>query len=117
MTPVEQAAAIYERESCARTFREDLELHLLNGFVISGPDFFMMGRPVCKYWGDQFTIDPTFNPTNDKRDCWHCYLMAGNMLKAFQFVPYPLPFISFERKNKLRFYRLDELKKRLLSKN
>jgi hypothetical protein len=48
MTPIEQAAAVYEREHCPRTLREDLELHLLNGYVFSTPTCFLMGRPVVR---------------------------------------------------------------------
>src|SRR5689334_6772592 len=50
MTPFLQAAAVYEREPCARTFEEDLYLHLMHGTVISTPEVFAMVRPVFSRW-------------------------------------------------------------------
>jgi hypothetical protein len=43
LTPVERA-----KELLGSTFREDLEAHLLNGYVISTPETFAMGRPCPK---------------------------------------------------------------------
>lgn len=58
MTPVEQAAAVYLSEPCARTFREDLELHLLNGVVYSTPTAFIMARYVARDWPALSVVDP-----------------------------------------------------------
>jgi hypothetical protein len=43
LTPVERA-----KKLLGSTFREDLEAHLLNGYVISTPETFAMGRPCPK---------------------------------------------------------------------
>lgn len=104
MMPVEKAAEVYSREKCARTFREDLEAHLLNGFVFSRPDFFIMGRPVIKSADPALIIDPTHHFPSSECDCWHIYLFAGNMVRAWAIMPWALPWFSFERKNELRFY-------------
>jgi hypothetical protein len=108
MTPVEQAAAVYEREPCARSFREDLEAHLLHGVVVSTPEFFCMGRPVLACANREQIVDPWYNDF-PIWDCWHLYLWAGPMMSAFQQATYPLTFVSFERKNRLRVYRWESI--------
>lgn len=113
MTPYQRAARVYELEPCARTFAEDLEWHLVNGFVFSRPDFFVMGRPVVS------TV-ATFDPgkivglhrfPSSLCDCWHVYLMAGNVARAWDMLPWELPLVSFERGNVLRVHRLAAIRR------
>jgi hypothetical protein len=112
MTPYLEARAVYTREPCARTFDEDLAAHLLNGFVHSDPYCFLMARKVDSK-GDHYDI---INPliTFENPDCWHVWLYAGDMTRAFSFADTPLPFVSFERKNKIRFYPWDIISKKVL---
>jgi hypothetical protein len=112
MTPFEQAVAVYSREPCARTFDEDLRLHLRNGYVVSTPDFFVMARPVRR-----IIIEGICNPAIrfEKPDCWHVYLLAGSIQKALTALPYDLPWMSWERGNVLRFYPLASIRRRIQS--
>ena len=109
MMPVEHAAKVYEGEKCARTFREDLEAHLLNGFVFSRPDFFIMGRPVIKAADPALIVDPWHKFPSAECDCWHIYLFSGNMVRAWAIMPWPLPWFCWERKNELRFYSVEAI--------
>jgi hypothetical protein len=116
MTPFEQAIAIYDSEPCFRTFDEDLRLHLRHGFVFSTPEFFVMGRPTPAPWVDDGAIDsmicdPAVTWPKHSQQCWHVHVMAGDMAKAWGILPWPLPYVSFQRKNELRFYRLDALRR------
>ena len=114
MTPAELAAAVYQQEPCARSFREDLEAHLLHGYVFSTPDVFLMIRPVDRGWRDQI-VDPTKNPEWIKPwsppDCWHVYLAAGDIQEMWKFLPYPLEFVSYERSNRLRIVRFQQFRR------
>lgn len=110
MTPWDKAIAIYDNEPCFRTFDEDLRLHLRNGFVFSTPDFFIMGRPVDSNYPEHCVTDPAYKFASIYADCWHVHVMAGNMSKAWGILPWPLPFISFQRKNELRVYGLDRVR-------
>ena len=116
MTPVERAAEVYRLEPCARTFREDLEAHLLNGYVLNTPTCFLMARPVERMALESFIVDPWHIFPPEQCDCWHIYLCAGDMLEALGFAPYPLPWLSWERKNKLRFWPWDKACPRVASK-
>jgi len=113
MTPVEQAASVYGRELCARTFREDLEAHLLHGIVINTPKAFIMARYVCRDWPASAIVDPWQNDlTCAPRDCLHVYLAAGDLLEFFTFPHVETKWISFERKNILRFHPYETTKRR-----
>lgn len=108
MSPYEIAREVYEREPCARSFGEDFYRHLYNAYVISTPDLFVMFRPVSSEATDEEIVDSgvLFDP--DQADCWHVYLAAGDLSRLIEHVPFPLPYISFERKNNLRRYRFQK---------
>jgi len=110
MTPYQQACQVYETEPCARTFEEDLVAHLQNGHVISTPELFLMFRPVDSGRQEEI-VDPHIS--FQKTDTWHVYLASGDASQFSSHFPYPLPFVSFERKNVLRFYRFRQFSSRL----
>ena len=103
------ARSVYQSEPCARTFEEDLEAHFCNGFVFSRPDFFVMGRPVVSTANHALIVNPWHRFPSSQCDCWHAYLVAGNVARAFQIVPWPLPLMSYERKNVLRFVKCNRI--------
>lgn len=109
MTPAQKAANLYKQEECPRSFREDLEAHLIGGYVFSTPDFFAMGRPVCSTADHADIINPWRTFPEASWDCWFVYLVAGDMRKAWQTFPFPLEKIAFEKRNKLRYYRFQIL--------
>lgn len=106
MTPVERAAAVYDREHCARSFKEDLEAHLLHGWVISTPSLFLMARPVSIKASREDIVNPWINDFSDV-DSWHLYLFSGSLMSAFKYAPFTLPYVSYERENSLRIYKYD----------
>ena len=114
MTPAQQAANVYKQEECPRSFMEDVQAHLLNGYVISTPEFFAMGRPVCSTGDHQDIINPRHSFPQKQWDCWLIYLVAGDMQKAWRAFPFPLEKIAFEKRNNLRYYRFELLDSHLL---
>lgn len=100
MTPAEEAAAVYEKEPCARTFREDVEAHMLCGYVVATPEVFAMFRPVRWSAGQEAIVNPWHAHVGC--DTWHIYLAAGDVEQIRAMLPYPLPYVAFERKNQLR---------------
>lgn len=101
---MELAAAVYTQEPCVRTFREDLEAHLLNGYVFSTPGSFVMGRPVCSMAAREDIVNPWVRFDKAESDAWLVYLMAGDLAEAVRLLPYPLPRVGWERGNVLRFW-------------
>lgn len=112
MSAIAKALEVYKRETCGSTFESDLEAHFAHGMVFSRPDFFVMLRPVCSTAPTSEIINP-WHVFHDGYDCWHIYLFAGNMARAWDFLPFALPLVSFEKRNSLRFYRLDAFRHRI----
>jgi hypothetical protein len=110
MAPIDLARYVYKREPCARTFEADLTWHLENGFVFSRPDFFVMGRPVNRHASPALIVGQYRFPSV-VADCWHVYLMAGNVARAWSMLPWELEWVSFERGNVLRFHRLASIRR------
>ena len=110
MRPLELARRVYDLEPCARTFWEDVDWHLLNGFVFSTPDFFVMGRPVISSAEQSKIVGLHLFPPG-LCDCWHVYLQAGDMSRAWGMLPWELPLVSFERNNVLRVHHLASIRR------
>jgi len=111
MTPFEQAREVYAREACARTFEQDLLLHHLRGFVFSTPVFFIMGRPVRRDADPALIVNPAHSFDRNEANCWHIYLMAGDTREAWGIMPWALGWFSFERRNELRFYPCERIRR------
>tara|TARA_R110000803_G_scaffold196411_1_gene259705 strand:+ start:753 stop:1127 length:375 start_codon:yes stop_codon:yes gene_type:complete len=110
-SPYLRAAAVYDNEPCDFTFKEDLEMHLMCGFVFSTPDYFIMGRPVIKGADIELITDPTYEFERELCNCWHVYLFAGDMSKSFDILPWSLEWLSMERNNEMRYLKMDILQR------
>lgn len=108
-TPYEQARNVYAKEGGPRTFEEDVLAHCLHGFVFATPDYFAMGRAVDSSADPADILNPSRIFPEWTADCWHVYLFSGDMAKAWDILPYPLPMFSLERKGELRFYRFEDI--------
>lgn len=111
MTSYEKALQVMKREHQGHSFDYALTWHLLNGFVFSRPDFFVMGRPVIKWAAPELIVDPSHRFPSGQCDCWHIYLLAGLHEKAWSVMPWELPWLSWERGNDLRFYEVERIKR------
>lgn len=94
-TPYDILAQLYERKGL--DFSHYVALHLRHGFVFSTPDFFIMGRAVCRSWPDDQVTDPTQTAPRIAADAWYIHAMAGDTGKAWSILPWPLGFVGFER--------------------
>ena len=104
MTPYQRGKLAHDADTDNDPFEEVLVAHFLTGIVVSTPDVFLLARPVDSR-GDHMGFNDPFL-TYDEPDTWHVYLGAGDITKLADFFPYPLPTVSFVRKNSLHFYRL-----------
>lgn len=95
--------AVYTTEPCARSFEEDLWHHLAHGYVVSTPDAFAMVRIVWHYWPLDVLRQPWV--VDEQGDAWLIWLLAGDLSVAARWLPVPKPWIVFERKNRMKFYR------------
>ena len=112
-SPYERAKRVYELEPCARTFAEDLDAHLLHGWVLSTPHSFVMARPVPRGAPPEAIVNPWNNWPRHECDSWFVYLFAGYLAPALDWFPWHGQWIGFERRNDLRFYDFDQAMRRL----
>jgi hypothetical protein len=101
MNPFESARILHRSIPDIILFEEALSAHLLFGVVVSTPNVFFMARPVDSGADTLGYDDPWL--TYDDPDTWHIYLAAGDLSTISDLLPYPLPWVSFVRKNSLRF--------------
>lgn len=107
------ARTIWRLEPCAYPFDFVLAEHLEHGYVFSTPDLFLMARPVKH----DAPYEEITNPSMDMSgvaDSWFVYASAGRLGAVMSHVVAFLdryPFIGWERDNKLRFYRREQLLK------
>jgi hypothetical protein len=108
--PVLEAARVYEREYCKRSFEEDLYLYLGFGYVFCTPVAFIMGRPVHSKAPYGKIVDPRVRFHNP--DAWWIALASSDAISIFfQFEPYPLPLFGWEKCNKPRFHPREKVLK------
>jgi hypothetical protein len=112
--PIMQARRIYDREPSARTWSEDFELHLLWGWVVSTPEYFIMGRPVDASAPTECIFDPLHLFPRDQQNCWWIWAMAGDLSMAWDHTPYDLPLVGWEKRNRPRVYEMSVVKSRVL---
>jgi hypothetical protein len=104
MTLPEQVKEQYRLYGREEWFREDLERLLKVGYVHSTPEVFVAARPVPVWWPREMKGDPYHLEEGPGVDCWHIYMLAGDLKKAFTFLPFPLTYLSYERRGKIRLH-------------
>lgn len=108
-TPYDRAAAWHAKHGGAIEFSDIVEFHAGCGYVIITPEIFLLARQVRSYWSDELMSLP-WRAVEDG-DCWHVWLMAGDWQGWERFLPYPLPFVSMHRREKLRVYPLERFRR------
>jgi hypothetical protein len=95
MTPVERAAELCRKRG--GSFRDELEAHLLRGWVFSSPEAFVMGRAVPRS-GNVDDLMRVYPP--EECDAWYVWLGVGPASLLLGFMPYELPWIGWYRQGR-----------------
>lgn len=121
MTPAERVAALYDADN-PRTFREDLEAHMLTGYVFATPEVFLMGRAIDSSAAPEDIADPWHAFPRNAQDTWLIYAYAdhagnspwGLVKKVLCWMPYPLKKAAWARKRdkRLRYFDTEKLNER-----
>lgn len=118
-TPAQLIRALYDADS-PRTFAEDMEAHLLNGYVFSTPEIMLMARAVDSTADPNDINDPWHKFPRETADAWYIYAFAytgtrltaqGLVKKLLRYMPYALPLACWGRKrdSRIRFYSITKL--------
>jgi len=115
MSPYETIAQKYIDLPQGVSFGDYVDWFFRYGFVYSTPEYFVMGKNCRRLAPPNEIVDceHVFDPQDS--DCWYVFAMAGNVSKAFSSMPFPLPYIAFERiidnKRELRLYKTEDLQR------
>ena len=114
--PFDQIAALYDRYPQPRTFDEDIAAHISTGYLISTPEYFLMGRAVSKHAASHLIADPWYAFPRDQQDTWLVYAYSGYSRNFLAFIPYPLKWVAWQRRGRsLRFHELSKIKAKCAS--
>lgn len=112
--PIMAALRFYHGSSSE--LQQYINLHLLCGRIVNTPELFMLFRAVDIFdpmspWEKWFPIE---NP-----NCWFIWIAATRqgLDKLFEQLPYPLPYLAWERhSNKFKVFNYDRMKRRIYGK-
>lgn len=114
MSPYQQIQAKYAEFPQEQPFAWYVDWHARHGFVFATPEFFIMGRAVNKAFFEGRGPILEAIPIGFA-DTWYIHAMAGDMQRAWDILPAPLPWLAWERvldgKRELRFYSAAEVKR------
>ena len=110
MKPVDAVAELYRQHAPENSFADDVRAYMAAGYVISTPEVFIMGRAVSRSGTFEQIIDPTHEFADEEKDTWLISVFAGQSRNFLQFLPYPLMWLAWSRRNgPLRFYEFDRV--------
>lgn len=103
----------YEAEFGEGAFERSLYGHLRKGYIFSGPDYLVMGRPVHSSWSHDDLSDPDLI-SNDP-DTWFVFMAKSRnpLQDLLLLAPYELPNVAFEVQGKIRILSIDNATKLL----
>ena len=115
MSPYETIAQKYIDLPQGASFGDYVDWFFKYGFVYSTPEYFVMGKNCRRLAPPNEIVDCEHVFDASDSDCWYVFAMAGNVSKAFSSMPFPLPYIAFERiidnKRELRLYKTEDLQR------
>ena len=114
-TAYERMREEYRVRPVAMLFEWYVEQHLQSGFVFSRPDVFLVCRPVVSTAPKEQIEAADYHFAWEDADCWCVAMIAGNLAKAWDFMPWFLPLMCFQRAidptARLRFYKTESLQR------
>lgn len=107
----DEAKAVYAREDSPRSLLQEMDILMAhpNGYVLSTPHLLCLARTVIWPMPPEVIIDPEFEFPTQHVNCWHIHCLAGSINSLFTFMPFRLPYVSWERRNELRVYPLTRI--------
>lgn len=102
----------YDRQEGKNSFSAAVVRCLFGGVLVKRPGFLLMAEPI-------FTDGRSilgFAPKAPVLNCWWVYFAATPEGTVFTYdfmaeAPYPLPFIGFKRRGKIKIYKWSNLRK------
>ena len=103
--PFDRATELYELYDTPRSFDEDLCAHISTGYVVSTPEYFLLGRAVDRFADPALIENPWHKFPREDHNTWLVYLFLGKRRNFLNFVPYSLKWLAWQRRGRsLRFH-------------
>lgn len=92
-------------------FDEIVAWYMLNGYVYSSPEVFIMA---CEHSKEALMANREINNL-DKLNSWYIQYIAGDISRVFDICPHPKEWIVFERwgKGKRKAVKFDRIQQRI----
>lgn len=86
---------------------DDMAWHARHGYVIATPCEYALARPVALQWSEEKICSIEENNLSEFEltwplNCWHVSVAVGELGKLLDYLPYQLPYISYERREKFK---------------
>jgi hypothetical protein len=92
-------------------FIEAVEAHLVSGYVVATPDYFILARPVERSAPSWQILNPVHR--FESPDTWFIYLMAGAIKSCWNYYPVPYEWVGWQRRGgSLRFYSMEQIQRK-----
>ena len=108
MKPWQQAKK-WQLENSDIPFEAVLAEYMDNGYVVSGPDCFILGKPVLWKEEQMYSGDVAAN-------CWFVQLAAGRkaLMRFLEVAPFELEYVAWQRRGSERYrvYKWDDYKRK-----
>ena len=100
---------LYRDHPIGSSFEENFATHLehKDGYIFSTPEFFMLARAIRRDATREELADPRSEFSNP--DCWFIWLCVGDWRQAILAAPNPMPWVGWARRDRLRFWKWDDL--------
>jgi hypothetical protein len=106
-TVIERVVEVYALDAGRRSFREDLEAHLLHGWVYSTPSAFAMARLVPRGAGGEELADVWAVWPLWECDAWFVWCACGDLGVIAGWMPHVMPWVGFARGDCVRWWRIE----------
>ena len=94
------------------SFGQMLDGYLVNGYVISTPEYFICARPVPREAPAEQIINPVYPFDHKDCDAWFVGLLAGNLRLVWTYYPHSLEYCGYQRKGSpIRWVKTSKLRR------
>ena len=113
---IEQLRELYRRSNAVRTPEEDIALFMANpdGYVIRTPQYVVLAKEIVHWMSEEELRDPAVPlPKGISPEGYYIYAHVGDFTNFLQFMPHPLPWVAWHRREVLRFYSLPQIRRKI----
>lgn len=108
-SPAWLAKAAWDRLETDWTFAQIVEMHMLYGWVVSTPQYFILARPVDRCASEAEILDPV--KVFEQPNAWFVWLMAGRVDFAWQYYPIPYRWVGWQRGDRpITWWKMDRVR-------